>query len=456
MSKKTIVLADGSYTIRRIVELSFSEIENVDVASFENGQGLKEKLLSMRPDVVIADVKLPDVNGYEICRFVNSSDALRATRVFLLKGSFEPIDNEQLKNLRYQDIVTKPFDSNMLVATVMKALEAAPAAAPGAAAEEEVPGTMPEDFPEIEAGESGGEDISFSDIREELHHPAGAGRVVTPRPMEREEVQPSEEITQGTQPVKDVLAPEVEESFENPFAEEPLVGTGKPAPAVTEVPVMRDLPRTEFVKPKPEPEPELETEESFGIGDKFPEFTSEEDTSESARRSVLDVAAFPEKEEEFPGEISVGSGDEAAVASDSFQLEGSGGRLEDFSRPASGARGDLYFGEPPQKEFLQESHDTYRSRTEPVVETGTATPPLEHEISDFFAPPPPPAPAAPRSATPPPDLSLKEKSELVGQVEDRLTLAIKELLWEIVPPLAEKIIKEEIDRIKAELKGSEA
>jgi len=48
-------------------------------------------------------------------------------------------------------------------------------------------------------------------------------------------------------------------------------------------------------------------------------------------------------------------------------------------------------------------------------------------------------------------LSAKEKMDLTGKLEDKLTLTIKELIWEIVPHLAEKIIKEEIDKIKSEV-----
>ncbi len=120
MNKKAIVLADNSYTIRRIVELSFSEIENIEVRSFENGSGIKEKLLQLKPAVVIVDIKLPETNGYDICRFINETPALNQCRVFLMKGSFEPVDNEMIKNLKYEDIVTKPFDSNALVSAVMK------------------------------------------------------------------------------------------------------------------------------------------------------------------------------------------------------------------------------------------------------------------------------------------------------------------------------------------------
>ncbi len=47
-----------------------------------------------------------------------------------------------------------------------------------------------------------------------------------------------------------------------------------------------------------------------------------------------------------------------------------------------------------------------------------------------------------------------EKFEMTGKLEEKLSLTIRELLWEIVPPMAEKIIREEIDKIKSELNNS--
>ncbi|MEI6613458.1 MAG: response regulator, partial [Chrysiogenales bacterium] len=223
MKKKVIALADNSYTIRRIVELSFSEIENIEVHSFENGSGLKEKLLKLEPDVVIVDIKLPEISGYNICRFINETPQLRRSRVFLLKGSFEAVDNEMIKNLKYEDIVTKPFDSNALVNSVMKNLKLEEQKITNEFADDE-PSSFPEDIIEIEPDSPGTEDISFSDLRLDLGAPA-AGRDSAPQSpvLERDEILPSEEITQGTQPSKDaLLAPDNEETIQNPFNEEPL------------------------------------------------------------------------------------------------------------------------------------------------------------------------------------------------------------------------------------------
>lgn len=133
MSKKTIVLADNSYTIRRIVELSFSEEQEIELVSFETSLNLREKLLELRPHIVLVDIKLPEFNGYEVCKFVQDSESLQHTKVFLLKGGFEPIDENMLKNLRYVDIITKPFDSNALVSNIKKLLEEMPEAGPASA-----------------------------------------------------------------------------------------------------------------------------------------------------------------------------------------------------------------------------------------------------------------------------------------------------------------------------------
>jgi hypothetical protein len=44
-----------------------------------------------------------------------------------------------------------------------------------------------------------------------------------------------------------------------------------------------------------------------------------------------------------------------------------------------------------------------------------------------------------------------ENEKILSKVEDKLAIAVREMLWEIVPPLAEKIIKEEIEKIKSDV-----
>jgi DNA-binding response OmpR family regulator len=221
MSRKTIVLADNSYTIRRIVELSFSDETDIELVTFENGLNLKEKLVELRPQIVLVDIKLPEFDGYEVCKFVQGSEALTETKVFLLKGGFEPIDENLLQDLKYENIITKPFDSNALVSNIKKLLEKMPGQTPADAAVE-IPSSLPEDEELIESIPETPKDISFSDVKEEIDSEeilADEDELIhTPGAFPDDEVLPSEEITRA-QPDKDTIAPTPEED-DNPFEEE--------------------------------------------------------------------------------------------------------------------------------------------------------------------------------------------------------------------------------------------
>jgi DNA-binding response OmpR family regulator len=220
MSRKTIVLADNSYTIRRIVELSFSDETDIELVTFENGLNLKEKLVELHPQIVLVDIKLPEFDGYEVCKFVQGSEALTGTKVFLLKGGFEPIDENLLQGLKYENIITKPFDSNALVSNIKKLLEKMPGQASDDAAIE-IPSSLPEDEELIESIPETPKDINFSDVKDEMESDeilADEDELIqAPGAFPDDEVLPSEEITRA-QPDKDTIAP-TQEVEDNPFEE---------------------------------------------------------------------------------------------------------------------------------------------------------------------------------------------------------------------------------------------
>ena len=441
MSKKVIVLADNSYTIRRIVELSFSEIENIEVRSFENGSGIKEKLLQLAPAVVIVDVKLPELNGYDVCRFINEAPTLKNCRVFLMKGSFEPVDNEMIKNLKYEDIITKPFDSNALVGVVMKIVNQETDAGPT---------TFPEDFPEIETEIPESEDISFSDIRSEMDAPPPFERRAAAAPvLERDEILPSEEITQGTQPLKDNLMPqEAEETIKNPFEEEPAFEEINMAP-----PGMARSAPMEYDLEPPLAAPAAPVAGARDVSDEFHERFLEianEDTSEDLLKASMDVPQLAVDDDlQFPIDLK----EEAPAASEKLSLEF---EKTDMGSPAktmyadpAGLLGTVRHVEakrevakPPDK-APEKERAAEKARPEtlsPQDELARLSGLTKREAKPERQPAPPAADA--------------QRFELTGKVEDKLNQTIRELLWEIVPPLAEKIIKEEIDKIKSELSDS--
>ena len=120
---KTILLADDSVTIRKVVELTFSDTD-IRVESVGNGQEALAKLATVLPDLVLADVAMPSPSGYEICEEVKSSQ--RPVPVLLLAGTFEPFDRERARACGADGHLVKPFESTVLIERVEALLSPAP------------------------------------------------------------------------------------------------------------------------------------------------------------------------------------------------------------------------------------------------------------------------------------------------------------------------------------------
>lgn len=119
-----ILLVDDSVTIQKVVELTFSDAE-WEVACVGDGAQALPRLREFRPDVVLLDVILPGENGYEICDRIKKEPALAATPVLLLTGTFEPFDRRRAESVGADGHLTKPFESQVLVAKVQDLLRQA-------------------------------------------------------------------------------------------------------------------------------------------------------------------------------------------------------------------------------------------------------------------------------------------------------------------------------------------
>jgi CheY-like chemotaxis protein len=107
---RTLLLADDSIAIQKVIDLTFTD-EGMQVITAADGQDALEKLTQSKPDVVLADVFMPGVGGYELCKFIKQSEQFRGVPVMLLVGSFEPFDEAEAKRAGADDVVTKPFQS---------------------------------------------------------------------------------------------------------------------------------------------------------------------------------------------------------------------------------------------------------------------------------------------------------------------------------------------------------
>ena len=113
----TLLLADDSITIQKVVELTFAETQH-KVVAVGSGRELFKRLPEIKPDVVLCDVVMPDMNGYDVCQTLKSDPATLHIPVVLLTGTFEPFDRDRAMAAGCDGIVTKPFEARELINTV--------------------------------------------------------------------------------------------------------------------------------------------------------------------------------------------------------------------------------------------------------------------------------------------------------------------------------------------------
>ncbi len=110
MTKRKLLLADDSVTIRKVVELTFAE-EGVEVISASNGDEAMQRFVERTPDIVLVDVEMPGMSGYKICEMIKGDESTKDIPVLLLVGSFEPFDQDEAERVMADGFLMKPFHS---------------------------------------------------------------------------------------------------------------------------------------------------------------------------------------------------------------------------------------------------------------------------------------------------------------------------------------------------------
>lgn len=109
-----VLLADDSPTIQKVVELLLST-ENFEIKVASDGEEALGLIDSYSPDIVLADVGLPKVNGYQLCEKIKRNPSTSSVPVILLTGAFEPFDKNYARSVLADDFITKPFESAELI-----------------------------------------------------------------------------------------------------------------------------------------------------------------------------------------------------------------------------------------------------------------------------------------------------------------------------------------------------
>ena len=117
MTKKKILIIDDE---KEMVQLETMRLEahGYDVVvSYEGETGL-EKARTDKPDLIIVDIMLPKMDGYELCRRLKQDPQCRLIPIILVSAVDEKLDTHLGKKVGADDYFTKPFEPALLLAKI--------------------------------------------------------------------------------------------------------------------------------------------------------------------------------------------------------------------------------------------------------------------------------------------------------------------------------------------------
>lgn len=434
----TVLLADDSITIQKVVGIIFAN-EDYELVVVDNGNAALAKAREIRPSLMLVDALMPDKSGYEVCAEIRRDPALKDTPLLLLVGAFEPFEEEAARTSGIDDHITKPFESQNLLEKVHALLDlGATRAAVAPASPEAVTASAPE-APLVEepVAPSAASANLIEPFRNFIH--LGADEVHAETPVET--VQPMETLPPAA----------VEPGPENIIV----------------------LSSVDIVEASPDDDPwgSFEEDEQVRYGEVFeegqqgfPDLVEEIEpvTLKDEQEEIAEVRiGEPMQVEEAPVCDEVGA--PAAAEPSAFSDETASTAFPGFpstESPAaatpSGERIDL--GDMPGETAFSPEPEAAEAQSHPYspleqASTGMNEPEFGFAPDEAYVPvaefsvaaEPAPSVAVPDGEAPQITLSEEQLSAVISRISREV---IEKIAWDVVPDLAETIIREEIRKIK--------
>jgi two-component system OmpR family response regulator len=112
--RKVLIVDDDEELVELLVD-TFSRDGRFELKTANNGFDAGMLVKEFRPDLVVLDVMLPDINGKEVCQRVRSDSTLEMVKIICISGMIEQDKIADLKASGANDFMHKPFDVNKLL-----------------------------------------------------------------------------------------------------------------------------------------------------------------------------------------------------------------------------------------------------------------------------------------------------------------------------------------------------
>ncbi|PLX73815.1 MAG: two-component system response regulator [Desulfuromonas sp.] len=119
MTKKKILIVEDEESLLKLESILLTS-KGYDVSGVADGQAALDAMQTIKPDLVLLDIMLPEIDGFEVCRRIKEDEATRHIPVIMLTAKKSREDMARGEQVGADWYITKPFKSAMVIETIQR------------------------------------------------------------------------------------------------------------------------------------------------------------------------------------------------------------------------------------------------------------------------------------------------------------------------------------------------
>ncbi len=113
-----VMIVDDDPNIGLLVEMTLRKKGDFQITNCSSGEMALEKIAEDKPDIVLLDIMMPGMDGYEVCKIIKSSAETKYISVIILSARREMEDRIKGMDIGADDYIVKPFDPDELLSRI--------------------------------------------------------------------------------------------------------------------------------------------------------------------------------------------------------------------------------------------------------------------------------------------------------------------------------------------------
>jgi DNA-binding response OmpR family regulator len=106
---KNVFVADDDPALLNVMKFTLAKMEGIKASFFDNGLDLYRAIQASPPDAIISDIILPKLEGLAVSRLVKFDENYRRIPLMIISSVIDPDIDEQVKKVKADDFLKKPF-----------------------------------------------------------------------------------------------------------------------------------------------------------------------------------------------------------------------------------------------------------------------------------------------------------------------------------------------------------